>query len=653
MLLIAQQQPADFQEGTGQHFMYDTEREMFISVEKTVEAVDRLLSVASEMMDRNADISFHSAREALMIATEIGYADGKARALNTVASKYLDFGDYELALYHYLEAIKLEEELGNRERVATLLNNMALVHLEQASYDKSAEYLLKSIELKNKLGLNEDTYLAMNNLGVSFRRQGEYSKALGYFRKAHQFSLEMAQDTLAHMIATLNIGNTLRNLGELDEALGYLIKAENYFNEHDYQLHLIATNLFKGKLFLDRNDYEKGIRYASKSLSMAESARYRERIKDAHQLIADIHERQGNYREAFLHFRHYHEISDTLFNLQRASLINEMQGRFDVEQKNREIELLNNEFALQEAKLARQEWIRKSLLAGLFMLLVFALQLLYTNRQKKENNRLLSERKAEVREKNRILKDLNKEKDEFLGIVAHDLRNPLSAIKMVAELINSEDPPTLEELEEYAQLIHISCDKMLDLVDDLLDIQCINAGKSKPEPERIELNVSVDEAVKHFGRSAEAKNIDLNVDLSNECTSILGDSGSLTRILDNLVSNAIKYSPFNSEVLIKTTRKGETVRICVIDSGPGIAKEEMEKLFGRYSKLSNKPTGNENSTGLGLYIVKKLTTSMNGVAGCESEPGKGSTFFVEFPVMEAGKSKMKQESVELAAVEQA
>jgi signal transduction histidine kinase len=634
MLPDDQQHTGNVQDRTGQHFLYDSEREIFIPVERTTQAVDTLLAVSGEMMNRDSQISFHSAREALMLADEIGYLDGKARALNMVANKYLDFGDYELALNHYLRAIKLEEELGNRERVAALLNNMALVHLEQASYDKSAEYLLQSIELKNELGLNHDTYLAMNNLGVAYRRQSEYSKALGYFREAQHLSLDMAQDTLVHMVATLNIGNTLRNLGELDEAIGYLMKAENYFREQDYQLHLIVTNLFKGLLYLDRNQYDEALRFAAVSLEMAEAARQRERIKDAHKLIAEIHERQGNYREAFLHFRYYHEISDTLYNLQRSSLINEMQGRFDVEQKNREIDLLNKEFALQEAKLSRQDLVRQSLIVGVFLLLIIAGQLLYTNHQRKRNNQLLRDKGKEIEQKNSKLEELNKEKDEFLGIVAHDLRNPLSVIKTAVELINDETPPTAEEIEEYSNLIHISSDRMLDLVNNLLDIQCMNAGKNRTRVEKIEVNSSVEQSVKHFQRSAETKNIKLTTKLAENCTSILGDSNSLTRILDNLVSNAIKYSPFDSEVKISTSRSDQKVRISVEDKGPGIADEEMEKLFGRYSKLSNKPTGNEKSTGLGLYIVKKLTRSMNGEAGCESKPGEGSTFFVEFPVLE-------------------
>jgi signal transduction histidine kinase len=627
------------QEQNGPHYLYDRDTERFIPVERTPAAADSLLAMADEMMNRDARISFHSARAALLLSEEIGYREGISRALNLVANKYLDFGDYELALSHYHRAIELEEYLGNLERVATLLNNMALVHLEQGNYDSSADYLHKSIELKQELGLEADIYLAMNNLGVSYRRQGEYQKAIGYFRESQRMSLETAQDSLVHMVATLNIGNTLRNKGELDEPLGYLLKASNYFEEKELNLHLIVSNLFMGLLYRDRQEYDTALQYALKSLEMAERAGQRERIKDAHELAATIYEKKGDFRHALGHYQLFQQISDTLYNLQRAGLINEMQVRFDVEQKNREIDLLNKEFALKESKIVQQEQVRKSLMTGLFLLLVIAALLVWTNHQRKRNNRVLKEKQAEIEEQNKKLAQMNREKDEFLGIVAHDLRNPLSVIDTAVELINHDENPSASELEEYTNLITISSHRMLNLVNNLLDIQCMNEGKKKASSEEVDINRAVEQSVAHFRKSAEAKNITLNLDLAEQCPGIMGDTNNLVRIFDNLISNAIKYSPFDSHVAITGTEEKGMVRISVADNGAGIAPEEMDKLFGKYSRLSNKPTGNEKSTGLGLFIVKKLAASMSGDVGCESEPGKGSTFYVEFPVIRNGGSE--------------
>jgi signal transduction histidine kinase len=112
---------------------------------------------------------------------------------------------------------------------------------------------------------------------------------------------------------------------------------------------------------------------------------------------------------------------------------------------------------------------------------------------------------------------------------------------------------------------------------------------------------------------------------------LVGNPDYVLRILDNLISNAIKYSPKNSTVIVSTKQTNSTIQISIRDQGPGISPAEHDKLFKKFSKLSIKPTGNESSTGLGLYIVKKICTTMNGSVRCESEPGCGSTFIVELP----------------------
>ncbi len=105
------------------------------------------------------------------------------------------------------------------------------------------------------------------------------------------------------------------------------------------------------------------------------------------------------------------------------------------------------------------------------------------------------------------------------------------------------------------------------------------------------------------------------------------------QVIDNLISNALKYSPFDTTITIRVKAKSDNVRLEVEDEGPGISEEEMPKLFGKFARLSAQPTGGEHSTGLGLSIVKKMVEAMNGKVWCESEPGKGATFIVELPLI--------------------
>jgi signal transduction histidine kinase len=146
--------------------------------------------------------------------------------------------------------------------------------------------------------------------------------------------------------------------------------------------------------------------------------------------------------------------------------------------------------------------------------------------------------------------------------------------------------------------------------------------------ERTDLSMVVNEVYKNMQEYARLKNI--NVRLENPKKYGFVDKNYLTQVFENLLSNAIKFSPRNKDVWIRVKENNGEIRVNFMDEGPGIAKEEMNRLFGKYEKLSPQPTGGERSTGLGLSIVKKYVDVMGGRVWCESEPGKGSNFIVAF-----------------------
>jgi signal transduction histidine kinase len=329
----------------------------------------------------------------------------------------------------------------------------------------------------------------------------------------------------------------------------------------------------------------------------------------------------------------FHQISDSLVNAERSEALNEMQVRYDVVQKDREIENLNKEYLLQQAQLDRQSLVRKVMLIGLVTLLIFIAILFRMNAERKRNNNLLNERRQEIAEQNARLAALLKDKDDFLSIVAHDLRNPISIVVSIMSLMKNDENMSREEIDEYIDMILISSDKMLHLVNDLLDIQSFSHGNFNTTFNTIDINEPLIQSVENFRRTAKSKDIELKMNTDNNVCTVLGNSQKLARVFDNLISNAIKYSPNSSTVVISTKISDDMVRVSVSDEGPGISEKEQEKLFGKFAKLSNKPTGNETSTGLGLYIVKKLVATMNGNVNCISELGKGSTFYVEFPLV--------------------
>jgi signal transduction histidine kinase/Tfp pilus assembly protein PilF len=251
-----------------------------------------------------------------------------------------------------------------------------------------------------------------------------------------------------------------------------------------------------------------------------------------------------------------------------------------------------------------------------------------------------------LHERNIALERLNSEKNEFLGIAAHDLKNPLAAITLWADLLirHGAHLPS-GQLIEKLQNIKQSANHMSTLISNLLDINTIESGGIKLNPKEFDIIEVVRHHCKDYQDRATAKNITIipPIDLSQEQIMVIADHHYTTEIIDNLLSNAVKYSPLGSTIWVRidhvqsspnaTSRATtDSVVIAIKDEGPGLSEEDLQKLFTKFARLSAKPTGGESSTGLGLSIVKKLAETMNGNVWCESILGAGSTFYFSLPL---------------------
>jgi predicted ATPase/signal transduction histidine kinase len=252
--------------------------------------------------------------------------------------------------------------------------------------------------------------------------------------------------------------------------------------------------------------------------------------------------------------------------------------------------------------------------------------LLYANLEQK-----VDERTRQLAEQNERLVQLNQEKNEFLGIAAHDLKNPLSGILGLAQLIEeSVDDLSTEELLDMAGDISTSAKQMFDLIVNLLDVNQIESGKFNINLQAIDLAFILQRIVTSYQDRAATKQIALHYQPPDFSAITQLDLNITRQILDNLVSNAIKYSPLGQNVYVRFIETEQTIRCEIQDEGPGLSEQDQQKLFGKFTRLSTKPTAGEHSTGLGLFIVKKLVAALNGNVWCESVLGEGATFIVEF-----------------------
>ncbi len=252
----------------------------------------------------------------------------------------------------------------------------------------------------------------------------------------------------------------------------------------------------------------------------------------------------------------------------------------------------------------------------------------------------------ELELKNRRFEELLAEKNEFIGFATHDLKNPLSVLTLAIDLfkIKTQDKP-IEVVNDLISQMEKTLVRMTGLVNKLVEINRIDVGHYEINAERKLVSKLCNGVIDQNRVNAQSKQIALRTDFCAQELWAMVDVTAFEQIVDNLVSNAIKYSPPGSRVTCKLSRVlgGESdlpdliiddhkIRFEVIDNGPGIKDSEHKKVFAKFGKTSNQPTGEETSSGLGLSIAKSLARSLDGDLGFVSQEGAGSTFYLELPL---------------------
>jgi signal transduction histidine kinase len=255
-------------------------------------------------------------------------------------------------------------------------------------------------------------------------------------------------------------------------------------------------------------------------------------------------------------------------------------------------------------------------------------------------NNELATTQRELAKKNHELARLNEQKNQFLGIAAHDLRNPLEIVLTYSQfLLDDDDRSLTDEQIEFINVIRSSSSFMLNLVNDFLDFSKIEAGKLKLEltpvdlPELVRRNVALNQML------AEKKQIEIRFDCRDSLPALMLDESKIEQVLNNLIGNAVKFSPIGDTIDVRVFRREAEAVVSVADKGLGIPAQELDKLFDPFEKGKSKSTGGEKSTGLGLAIVKRIIEGHGGQVAVESGAaagaGGGTIFYVSVPIQSA------------------
>lgn len=509
--------------------------------------------------------------------------------LNNIGIVYQNLGDFTTSLNYFNNSLKLAEEKDNKLNQGFALGNISIVHFEQKQYNDALNYLDKSIKIFRDLGNRQAEANALSNIGKSYRGLEDYEKSIEYQLLALKIQEEIS-DFSGKASILLLIGEIYFSLANYESAKQYYIEGLKLAQNIGDSINETTAHIYLGALFAKNKNIALALDNLFRALDLAVNRDAKKDMCEIHKFLYEVYRDMPNYDKAFEHQEKHFTIEKEISNIESERKLKSHSIQYQLQNAEKE-----RKIALQEKEIFRLK-------------------------------------NVELAEANDNLIKLNEEKNEFMGIAAHDLRNPLSGILSFSRKIRTDiNRYDKQQLTEIAYEMELASEKMFDLISKMLDINAIESGRKIFNSSKFSVLSILDSIVSEYKERAEAKKININLSCDDKVI-VYADRDALGQILDNLISNAVKFTIPGKDIFIKAYNTGDFARFEVKDGGPGLTEKDKQKLFGRFMRLSAQPTGNEKSTGLGLSIAKKLTNTMGGKIWCESVYNEGANFIVDLPV---------------------
>jgi signal transduction histidine kinase len=619
--------------------------------------VNTWLQISKKIVKKRPDSALFFANQALLVAEKKDWYKGVATAHFYSGVALRTIGNYQRAMTAQFKALQIYEKLKDSIGIGNTFSEIATIYWFEKDYNKAIYYDSKALVIAEAQQDKDKICRTLNNIGVLKHDKGAYQEALTYYLRSLKIAEELKEQ---RRIASAyhNIGETYASMGNTTEGLEYLQKGLEIGKQLEDKDFMANTLVVIANIYLKKNQIEKSLQYAEQSLELAKNIGSKQYVQDASEILYADYKALQNMNKALEYHELYVTYKDSLFDETNHRQIAHIQATYELDKKQKEIENLEKEFKLKEAtaklneeKAENHKIINYSLTVFCLLILVIGYMIYKNNEQNKSINLQLLTQKNEIEQQNQELakqKDqisqknhelsikndklmfLNAEKDGLVGIVAHDLRAPLNRIKGFAQILSFEENLNEEQLM-LLKRIDKTCNAGISLIKDLLIINNIEYENTKIVQSKIDLALFLKNFLEQFEAQAHVKNIRLHLQKNNKPLSVETDETFLSRILDNLISNAIKFTETNKNVFISFGEQNQQIFISIKDEGQGLSKQDQQKMFIKFQKLSAKPTGGEESTGLGLAIVKALVDKLEGEIMVVSEEGKGAEFIVKLP----------------------
>lgn len=574
--------------------------------------------------------------EASDIFLKINEQNYLALSYTNIGNLYYTLGRYDKALDYLSKAVRISEISGDSTNMAMSYNNVGNVYLSLEDFAPALEFYNKALAINKSLNRIYGLSTSYNNIAMVYEGQGEYKLALEHNRLSIELSRRV-NDNEGIVLSLVNTSNIYIALDEFEQAEVSLMEAQRLSSSISSGYTKSKIQIGLGKLRLVTNHYDESINYYRNALTYALKAKANTQLLEIYKGLSEAWKGKGDYKRAYELLELFTSITDSIYNEENNNRLNMLRVSFESENTERDNQLLKQQNIFSQLALKRQQTIRNLFIGFSGIVIIFLVILYYLYQSKNRKSKLLAERNEQIiRQKdelNKLYKEqykLNETKNKFFSIVAHDLKSPFQTILGFSELLSSEYEYLSEEqrIESAANILKVS-NEAFRLIENLLEWGRTQTGATHATFKPFNVREMVLSTTPLFDPQLERKKLKIVYDLPPLLQG-WADPDIIMAVVRNVVSNAIKFSPVESQIEISARMSNNMIHLSISDHGEGIPEDILNRLFTLDPKVLRSGTMGEKGTGLGLTLCKEFMELNQGDIKANSETGRGSIFTIIF-----------------------
>jgi signal transduction histidine kinase/tetratricopeptide (TPR) repeat protein len=568
-------------------------------------------------------------KQSLQLRESVNDQKGIADCLNNMGNIYTDIGNYATSLENLFKSLIIRENIKDSIGIANSYANIAGVYYYLKKFDEAFQYAQKAYDIQEMLNDKEGMIQSSVSLGGVSSERKDYTRAHFFFERALNIAQQINNED-GKAVALTNLGEIHNLLNEPNRAIEYFNRALTICSALEDPQGIAICEVGIGRSLFKKNQVKESIIRLLNGYKLASKVHHKLQLFESSKYLAEAYEKDGNTLLQIKFLKESILYKDSLFNEENARKTKEIEFNYLLEKKQNEITILEKDRSIQQARNRFQYLLLIVLLIGIIGLLLFTFYVNKFRVKEKQAKELIIQQKAALEKQAHNLEELNNYKNKTFSILSHDLRNPISSLAQILDLIDHE---VLSE-EDFGKVkgrFKAQLKSLRLLLDNTLNwSKSQMSGELQANKKMVNVRELVLRNYELFKENAAEKSLKLNIQVPSDLF-VLMDPDHLDIILRNAIQNAIKFTFPEGQVDVLAFQKNESITIQIKDNGQGMSTDTLNSLFSYKKQPGIYGTNGERGAGIGLILTKEFVDRNLGQINVKSELNKGTEIEFNFP----------------------